>query len=213
MAGRIGDIRMTEVEDKCSKPKGGEPTWTAGDTETDSEGLPTGDDGGWTWTSSDPESEEVTPGGDAGPGGCQDERRVVKRVTLRYSMGPTEGDAPAGGSCGVCKEGFKPVPGAGGQIQCLSPGEIEESFQPQCQGAGQASYNPDTGQVRCVAVGRGSPGDAFVRDAFTTGIGIGIGSILNRSRRRPRRPSGPAASPQQKCHRRPDGKGWDCTSR
>ncbi len=112
----------------------------------------------------------------------------------------------------MCKEGFKPVPGAGGQIQCLSPGEIEESFQPQCQGAGQASYNPDTGQVRCVAVGRGggSAGDALVRDAIRGGIGIG--SILNRSRRRPRRPSGPT-SPQQKCHRRPDGKGWDCTSR
>ena len=194
----IKDIQMTEVQDKCSKPKGDKPTWTAGDIETASEDLPPGAIGPWVWPSGEPETVELTPpGGDAGPGGCQDERREVKRVALRYSIGGTEGDAPAGGTCGVCKEGFKPVPGAGGQIQCLSPGEIEESFQPSCQGASQASYNPDTGQVRCVAVGQGgSPGDALVRDAITTGIGIGIGSILSRSRRRRRprhpQPSGPS---------------------
>lgn len=190
----IGEIQMTQIEDQCSKPKDSDkPTWTAGDTETTKDDIPIGAIGPWVWPSGEPETVELTPpGGDAGPGGCGDERREVKRVALRYSIGGTEGDAPAGGSCGACKEGFESVPGAGGQIQCLTGGEIEEAAQ--CEDA-TASYNPETHEVRCVAVSQGgSPAESLIGGAISTGIGIAIGSAISRSRRRrPRhpQPSGP----------------------
>lgn len=160
------------------------------------------------FTAEKPETEVLTDG----PGACPDPRREPASV-VSFAEGDTEGRA-----CGPCKAGFIAAPGPEGQILCWTPTEVTEAAV--CPDPRMAkNFQAEDQQVFCRCP-RALRWDAMQKrcvvgvqprvDLTPVIIGI-IGSAISRSRsRRPRQPSAPAAPPRQKCHRRPDGKGWDC---